>query len=160
MRSWVCIVGLGNPHRGDDGAGLVVVERLRAGALAKGGVRYFSRMELDEELLGPASKADLLIFVDASVNGSREIRWKELKPRPPLSPLTHQMGPETFLWLIQLLRGSAPKAFLVCVPALRFGLEESLSPDTLRLVREAEAQIKRFLGKQGERGLRKGGTTR
>lgn len=146
MAERVCIVGYGNPLRGDDGVGPLVVQRLRASLGPKPWLRFFVFQQLEEGLLDDLGDASLLILVDASAGDTGEdVRWRKLEPRPSPSPFTHHMDAGMFLWLMGLARGSCPEAWLVSIPGKNFGQERGLSPQTLFLAGRAQREIEAFI---------------
>ena len=67
MTGRVLVVGLGNPDRGDDGAGAAVVERLIGGRVPDG-VSLTTRADDLLAMLGEWSGLDALICVDAAAS--------------------------------------------------------------------------------------------
>lgn len=146
MDARICMVGYGNPQRGDDGVGPLVVERLRARMGARAGVRFFTCRQLGDELLEAVGKASLVILVDASVEDlPGGVRWSKVEPRAALTPFTHHMNPGTLLWLIQAETGSTPETWLVSIEGEQFHLKEGIGARTLELAICAERQIEAFL---------------
>jgi hydrogenase maturation protease len=146
MAEKVCIVGYGNPLRGDDGVGPLVVQRLRAGLGPKPWLRFYIFQQLEEGLLDDLGNASLLILVDGSAEESGEdVWWRKLEPRPSPSPFTHHMEPGMFLWLLGLARGSCPEAWLVSIPGRNFGQQQGLSPQALSLAWRAQREIEAFI---------------
>ena len=83
----VVVMGVGNPDRGDDGAGLLVAERLaealRGGALPDGRrVTVLMAGEVPESYLGPAAQArpDTVLLVDAADLGAEPGSAAVLEP--------------------------------------------------------------------------------
>jgi hydrogenase maturation protease len=115
----VLIIGYGNPLRGDDGFGYRAAERI-PGAIAV--------HQLTPELMDPISRADRVIFLDASAEGPPgEIRRRDLAPAEASRPFTHHATPEGLLAGALQLYGRAPKATLITVRGASFELSESLS---------------------------------
>jgi hydrogenase maturation protease len=116
----VLVIGYGNPLRGDDGFGHRAAERI-PGALAV--------HQLNPELMEPISRADRVLFLDASADGSPgEIRSRRITPAPDARAFTHHCTPESLLAGALALYGRAPDAVLLTVTGADFSLSESLSP--------------------------------
>ena len=63
------VLGLGNTLLGDDGAGIKVVQQLRASRRTPSGVRFLDGGTLSFSLLGDIENTDSLIVVDAAQLG-------------------------------------------------------------------------------------------
>ena len=115
------IIGYGNPLRGDDAFGYRAAERI-PGAIAV--------HQLTPELMDPISRADRVIFLDATAEGvPGEIRRRTLAPAEGSRPFTHHATPESLLAGAQALYGRAPEATLITVTAATFDLSHTLSPE-------------------------------
>ena len=133
------IIGCGNSERGDDGAGLLVVERLRELGIEALGVTTRTCPGEATELLSAWRSDDDLIVVDAVVTGApvgTVHRWDGIPPAASsASASTHGLG------VIQALRLAH---VLGCVPKLLevYGIEgkrfESGSPPSSEVKEAAE----------------------
>jgi len=140
------VVGFGNTARGDDGVGPLVVRRLRASGLSSARVRFLVREELSDDLLDCLKEASLIIFVDSSVGKSSEdVHWKKIQASRFPSSFTHAMTPQTFLWLLHLVKGKRPEAWLVAIPGEEFESDGVISPKAMSMALKAEVEIKQFL---------------
>jgi len=130
--SGVLIIGYGNPLRGDDGIGVCAAEafeaEITAGTLPEGyPLTILTRMQLTPELAEPVHDADLVIFIDACVEGEPgTVREEDLAPTEG-GALTHHVYPGTLLALAQELYGNSPKALVISVAGGDFGYESGLS---------------------------------
>lgn len=148
MDGRIHIVGYGNPQRGDDGVGPLVVQRLRASLGPRPWLRFFIFQQLEEGLLDELGNASLLILVDASAEQSgEEVRWRRLTPKPSPSPFSHHMDPAMLLWLAGLATGCSPEAWLVSIRGEDFGQKQGLHPRTLSSACRAQREIERFLSR-------------
>lgn len=126
------VIGYGNALRGDDYFGLAVIQRF-----AEGDTGHLAQTigvhQLVPELAEPISRADNVIFVDASSDISPyELRILDLKPSPvsdsqSLPAFSHLSVPQSLLADAQALYGRTPNAWLYTVGGSRFDFEESLS---------------------------------
>jgi len=131
----VLILGYGNSLRRDDGAGLLLAEKLErlwmdAGVEVKCLLVHQLTPDLAEEI--SRQGLDSVVFVDARVvAGPPDDLTIHLEPLEPsemsLSP-GHQSDPGSLLLIARELFGRVPTAWLVTVPGVDFGLGESLSP--------------------------------
>ena len=132
------IIGYGNPLRGDDGLGWHVAERLRS--LLKGpDAEVLAVQQLTPELMEPISRAERVIFIDASAEGTPgEVRERVISPTSEdRVRFTHSSSPEGLLSGALCLYGRAPEAILLTVGASQFDFGANLSP----LVREAADRL-------------------
>lgn len=146
MTQRICIVGYGNPQRGDDGLGPLVVKRVRAGMGPRPGLRFFTFQQLGEELPDAIAEANLLILVDATVEDLPQgIFWRRIEPIARFSLFSHHMDPCTWLWLLERERGWSPETWLVSIKGEAFEIGEGISPKAVELARRAAKEIAAFL---------------
>jgi hydrogenase maturation protease len=136
----VLVVACGNTLRGDDAVGPEVGELL-AVSLAGTGASVIVSDQLLPELADDASRARLVVFVDAATDrpvGSVNVRPVAPRPAPDgavgegraavappretrsLDPFSHGMGPEDLFALTRDLFSATPQAVLVSVGAESF----------------------------------------
>lgn len=141
------VLARGNPQRGDDAAGLEVANGLRSG-LCDPATEVFSHQQWMPELAEQISKAELVIFVDASADlPPGTIACQKLQPAPhsPRS-ITHQTSPESLLRLARELYGQHPAdAYLVTIGGASFELSEKLSDTVRHAIPHAVERIKALL---------------
>lgn len=148
----IVIVGLGQPAAGDDGVGLVVLERLRAGPW-RPGVTLLSAanpLEAIDQLLSCA----LVVFIDAALTPSELGRVRTLtasalsRLAPPTS--SHGLSLAQVLSLADALRGDAPLADVrlvtVGIGPPRLG-EFALSPEVAAAVEDASLAVRAIVGR-------------
>jgi hydrogenase maturation protease len=122
----VLIVAYGNPLRSDDGVGWVVAEELRR-RLALPEVEVLQLQQLLPEVAEGLSRAETVIFVDASCNGEPgEVRCQPVTP-PAKVQFSHQLSPAEVLGLASQLYGATPQAFSVSLAGACFAHGEELS---------------------------------
>jgi hydrogenase maturation protease len=132
------IIGYGNGLRRDDGAGLVLAERLAQHWQAQGlAVQCQLVQQLTPELAGEiaVSRADVLLFVDATVTcqgGCIQLRrLAEAKPSPALG---HHLDPALLMSYAQLFADRLPHAWVISIGGDDFTLGEGFSPAVDRLL--------------------------
>jgi len=150
------VVGVGNPFRGDDAAGLAVARRLAA--------EGYDAIERDGE---PAALVDALggeqalVVVDAVRSGAPPgtlVRWDasaQAVPLPPFRGSTHALGLAEAIELARTLRRLAPRVVVYGIEGEDFGAGERLTPAALRGVEEAveavRGELQRLAGEEGGR---------
>jgi len=129
----VLIIGYGNPLRGDDGFGYRAAERIPSAMAVH---------QLTPELMEPISRADRVIFLDASAEGvPGEIRRRELAPAAEGRAFTHHATPEALLAGALQLYGRAPTATLITVTCASFDLSDRLSPPVATALETLVAEL-------------------
>ena len=143
------VIGLGSPLMGDDGLGLVALERLRAEGV-RDGVTLADGGTWGLNLLPMIESADRVLFIDAVHGGMKPgqvaILESDVIPRflqTKLSP--HQIDLREVLALAEL-RGTLPAEMVVCgmepeSVEMRTGLSPVVERNLGELVRAVRAQL-------------------
>jgi hydrogenase maturation protease len=130
----ILLIAYGNSFRRDDGAGLVLAERLEQAWLALGvAVERLAVHQLTPELALKiaAERVTTVVFVDSRAVDAYE-------PKPPLhfgpvkvnslsASLGHYLEPATLLTYAHILFGKQPPAWIVTAPGVDFAHGEGLS---------------------------------
>ncbi len=125
------VIGYGSLLRSDDRIGRDIVEQVleRAGTRA---VEVISANQLTPELSEPISRADGVIFVDASAElAPGTVKYDRLAASGRVDSMpvfVHHCTPEMLLGSARLLFGHQPRAWLCTVGAESLAIGESLSP--------------------------------
>ncbi|MAU01623.1 MAG: hydrogenase maturation protease [Anaerolineaceae bacterium] len=144
MKSEKWVVGIGNPLRGDDGAGWAVVEALAE--LTVGPMQTVCVHQLLPELLDTIHTAERVIFVDASVDGEPgSVMVTSIQPTPDGPASSHQLHPAVLLAMGGELYGRMPPATLITITGQDFGYQEQLSPPVQQAVAAAVCQIEKMM---------------
>ena len=123
------VFGIGNPSRGDDAIGSLMIERLEreqsAGRLP--GVDLLTDFQLQPEHALDLRGREQVIFIDASLHGTEPYRLLTLCAHAAATPSTtpsstHSTSPEDLLLVYRQLYGEPPPAALMAVRGYRFGL--------------------------------------
>ncbi len=136
----VCIIGCGNPDRGDDAAGLLVARRLQ-----ELGIEAREHSGEGLELLEAWSEADCAILVDAVCTGAPAgaiLVWEG-----PFAPVagepfrcsTHALGIAEAIALARVLDRMPPELRIYGIEGRRFGCGARPSPEVAAAV-ESVAQ--------------------
>lgn len=123
----VLIIGFGNPLRGDDAAGLRLIEALEA-AGQPAGVESLAVHQLTPELAERVAAARAVVFVDAACSEEpAALRPLEVPPST-VPPPGHHYSPASLMQLTRLIFGVVPPAWLLTLPAADFAFGAALSP--------------------------------
>lgn len=123
------IIGYGNPLRADDGVGWQAARRLAA-LLQDESVKTLALHQLTPELAEPISRADQVIFIDASHQGSPG-SWKfERLVANTIAgnSLAHHFTPESLLTYAHAIYRASPFALVISVAGESFAYHEQLTP--------------------------------
>jgi len=123
------IIGYGNPLRADDGVGWQAAWRLGE-LLWDKPIEILALHQLTPELAEPISRADLIIFIDASLQGQPG-SWKceRLAFNSTLAnALAHHFTPRSLLGYAQAIFDVSPLALVVSVTGESFAYCEQLTP--------------------------------
>lgn len=129
MNAPLLILAVGNPSRGDDALGPLLLERLHAhGVEADGQVELLTDFQLQVEhsldLLGRSA----VLFVDATRPGrvqAAHIAALEPLHQPPTA--SHALDARALLGVACRLHASAPPSWMLAIEGTSFGLGEALS---------------------------------
>ena len=125
----VLIIGYGNPLRADDGVGWQAARRLTE-LLQDEPIEILALHQLTPELAEPISRADLIIFIDASLEGQPG-SWKceRLELDTTLgNSLAHHFTPRSLLAYAQAIFKVSPTALVVSVAGESFAYCDQLTP--------------------------------
>lgn len=131
ISSRMLIVACGNPSRGDDALGPLLIERL--GALPEPGlgprIDLMGDFQLQVEHALDLVDRDRAVFVDAALCGPEPFAFVRVAPDRDASITTHAMSPGALLRVYRQVTGTAPPAaWLLAIRGYRFGLGEGMSP--------------------------------
>lgn len=132
----VVVLGWGNTARGDDGLGPLLLDRIAGLGLAH--VETIEDFQLQLEHALDLARADLALFVDASVAAPAPFSFEEAHPRAGLSHTSHAMAPEAVLDVhARVLERTPPPAFVLGMRGERFELGEGLGEAARTYLEEA-----------------------
>lgn len=121
----ITLIGYGNPLCGDDGVGWAVAEAIERSMLP---IDTAVIHQLTPEWAEPISQSNLVIFVDAAIEGvPGEVRMLPLGPAAAHGG-SHETTAEGVLSMAACLYGYCPPAYMVAITGESFELSESLSP--------------------------------
>lgn len=130
MTKPILVFGYGNLSRGDDAVGPLLLAFLEQQADLSS-VELLDDFQLQIEHALDLQHRELVIFVDASVNGSEAFAYTKLNPCHDNSYTSHAMSPSALLHVYQTVTGEQPPpSYLLSIKAESFELGEALSAKT------------------------------
>lgn len=123
------VIGLGNELRGDDALGRIAARKLRD-AVRTSEIQVIDQTAPTPELAAPIAESELVVFLDASVDGPiDEVVTQRLREPDSTQPMTHRCDPQALVVLARSLYGHAPPAFSVTFRGRSFDFGDcQLSP--------------------------------
>lgn len=128
-RAPVVIIGYGNPSRGDDALGPLLLDRLaQCPDIPPGNYEMVTDFQLQIEHVTDLEQRDLLLFADAAVSAPAPFGFSRLTPLQDHSYSSHSLSPATLLAVFEQVYGTAPPpAYLLTIPGYAFELGQPLS---------------------------------
>ncbi len=121
----VLIIGIGNPSRGDDALGPMLIERLEAMNLPD--VELLTDFQLQVEYAYDMRGRERVTFVDASVGGAEPFAYQQIQAEADSSYSSHALSPAALLHTFRQLYGEPPKAYVLAIRGYEFELGAGLS---------------------------------
>lgn len=133
------VIGIGNPSRGDDALGPLLVERIEAMELP--GVECLTDFQLQVEHALDLVGREQVVFVDATVAGEARCSLAPVAPARDASATTHALTPAALLDAYVRVTGLAlPATHVLAIRGYAFELGEDLSASA-RANLEAAARV-------------------
>ncbi len=118
------IIGYGNPGRGDDALGPLLLERLGE----RDDCERLTCFQLQPEQIFELKNRPLVLFVDASLTVPAPFSLSRVEAEAGFSFSSHMLTPGALLSIYEsTLQHSSPPGFLLSIRGERFGLGETLS---------------------------------
>lgn len=137
------IIGYGNSLRSDDGAGIVMAQKMAPHFDAKGlPTQLITETQLLPEMAADISAPSIntVVFVDTSVQSNdAQVQINMIDVDTPTASTGHQLCPAALLLYASLLYGRNPQAWLVSIPGVNFAHGESFSPTVKNAIRGHKA---------------------
>ncbi len=127
LKTPLLIFGYGNPSRGDDALGPLLLEQLEALGLPN--VELLTDFQLQVEHALDLQYRERVLFVDASISCMPPYAFSRLHACPDISYTSHAMSPMALLHTYQNLYGVSSPAYLLEIRGQRFELGEPLSAE-------------------------------
>ena len=140
------IFGYGNPSRGDDALGPLLLEKLQA--VENPNIEYLTDFQLQVEHALDLEGRDLVLFIDAHLTCQPPFEFAPLQAENDRSYTTHAMSPSSVLQVYQDIKHSPPPpSFMLSVRGEQFELGEGLSPSAQNNLNAALAFAKSLIAK-------------
>ena len=144
MTAPVLLFAIGNPSRGDDALGPLLLDRLADAASAA--VERLTDFQLQIEHTLDLHQRRLVLFIDASVDRSAPLRLSRLRPARERAYTSHALAPAALLKLYREVHGSPPPAcFQLAIAGYGFELGAPLSARAESNLKRAEALTRQLL---------------
>jgi hydrogenase maturation protease len=119
----VLVLGWGNPSRGDDALGPMLVERLRSDCALNPRVECLDDYQLQIEHALDLVGRERVLFVDASRSDESPFSAFPLQARRDASFSTHRLSPQAVMQVFEELQGrQSPSCTLLSIRATSFEL--------------------------------------
>ncbi|MBX7183869.1 MAG: hydrogenase maturation protease [Vicinamibacteria bacterium] len=144
----VVILGCGNPSRGDDALGPLLMARVVDWIEAHRDrpVTAVEDFQLQVEHTLDLRDCDLVLFVDATASGHEGAALHPVRPAAGFSFSSHALSPSALLQaFVTLDHGIPPPAFALTMRGYSFGLGQSLSPRAAQSLEGAWSHIQSLL---------------
>lgn len=127
------VLGCGNPSRGDDALGHVLLERIsQLVGEKKLDVTMVEEFQFQIENVLDLVGHSRCLFVDARVNADSPFRFERVLPLDDKSFTTHSLSPWGLLHVFETTQNqAAPPSYLLSVSGVSFELGDSLSTEAL-----------------------------
>jgi hydrogenase maturation protease len=142
------IFGYGNPSRGDDALGSILLARAEALAREVEGLDFalVEDFQLQVEHALDLEGRDLALFIDAAESGPAPFAFRRLAPAEDASYSTHAITPQAVLHAFRKVRGiDSPPSYVLAVRGSAFELGEDLSEEARRHLESASAFLEELL---------------
>lgn len=127
MSGQLVVFGIGNPSRGDDALGPLLLQRLDRARLP--GVVTVEDFQLQIEHAIDLQGRSLALFIDAGQGTPAPFSFAPVYPAFNPAHTTHSLSPGDVLAVYsRALEQEPPPAYVLCVRGQRFELGEGLSP--------------------------------
>ncbi|UJP04861.1 MAG: hydrogenase maturation protease [Nitrosomonas sp.] len=120
------LFGYGNPGRGDDALGPLLIDRIQQCGFAQ--IQCLTAMQLLIEHAADLPGFDQILFVDADMGCAAPYQFSAVIPEKDDSYTSHALTPAALLFIYQqAYHHPAPDAFLLRIRGYRFELGNPLS---------------------------------
>jgi hydrogenase maturation protease len=136
------VIGIGNYGRADDALGWRFVDAF-SDLNDQYDFEYRYQLQIEDAEL--VSNYEKVIFVDASHQSiEKGFSFYDCEPAPTSAFTTHQLNPETVLWLAQELFNANPKGFVLAIEGAYWQLHHGLSDAAEKNLKKATAFFKDY----------------
>ena len=137
----ILLFGYGNPSRGDDALGPMLIEHMEQRCLPH--VECLTDMQLQVEHVMDLEGRARIVFIDADTSCETPFIFCPLRPEHDGSYTSHAMSPAALLHAYQKVYGSsAPPAYVLRIRGYDFELGDPLSEQALQNLALASDAVK------------------
>jgi len=140
----ICIAGIGNTLRSDDGIGSYICRELEKENIHNATFQYIH--QLQTEWIDEFSHYDYVLLIDAAVDKENKTQLNAINATDHLTDSSsHYLGFGIVAGLITGLMNTSPSIYLCTIPGHDFSFGETLSPEGKANADEAIKKIKSWL---------------
>jgi hydrogenase maturation protease len=140
----ILFLAYGNPSRGDDALGPLLLEQLSADCVQS--VELLTDFQLQIEHALDLKQRQLVLFADASIANTQPIAFSQLQPIYDNSYTTHAMNPASVMQVYSDIEKVAPPpCFLLTMQAAQFELGDGLSETAVESLQQAIIFVEKLL---------------
>ena len=141
----ILIIGYGNPLRCDDAIGQQIAQEMKA-CLKRNDVEVLLTFQLTPELVENVSCSELVVFIDARIDGTPgEVTQETIKPQAVSGAFTHNVSPRSLLATAYELYGALPKGIMISISGADFSYGCELSPELHEKLPSIADQVKAII---------------
>jgi len=145
----ILLFGYGNPSRGDDALGPLLIEHMEQLNLPN--VECLTDMQLQVEHVMDLEGRDRILFIDADVSSEQALAFSLLAPEKDGSYTSHAMSPEALLHAYAKVIGfEAPPTYMLSIRGFDFALGDSLTEQALKNLAFASIMTKNLCADSSE----------
>jgi len=142
----ILLFGYGNPGRGDDALGPLLIEAIEREAYPQ--LECLHDMQLQVEHVTDLKQRKLIMFVDADMSCEAPFAYSRATPEKDGSYTSHAMTPAALLHAYRQVYGKdSPPAFILRIRGYDFGLGDMLSNQAAANLTDAIEFVKSQRGK-------------
>jgi len=146
----ILLFGYGNPSRGDDALGPLLIEHMEQAALPH--VNCLTDMQLQVEHVMDLEGRTRILFIDADVSCCAPYVLSPLQPEHDGSYTSHAMSPAALIHAYTKVYGvSAPPAYLLRIRGYDFALGQPVSAQALENLSQATLLINNLFSDLSEK---------
>ncbi len=134
----ILLIGFGNEYRRDDGLGIKLLD------LINGDIEKIKVQELTFDVAEVLKDYDVVIFIDASIDGE-EVIIRKIEEKKIFSPFTHHTSCEELLSWTRTLYGKNPDFYLLSLRGYDFDFGEELSEKAKENLKKGLDFLEKFL---------------
>ena len=142
----ICIVGVGNTLRSDDGVGIFICSELEKNKLP--GLSIITTHQLHIDLVEDLKEFDTIIVVDAGTNQENEVSFYPVNEQKSSIHSSHNIDATLLYSLLQKLYHSNRSFFICAIQTQYFEFGEMLSPLAISNAEKAIHLLTEFIEKE------------